>query len=167
MRKCKGCKRWLDLSTFRKTLRTERNQYLSTTCHACHLKNKRQIRKLRTFHAPTSTNCQLCGRGGRQLVLDHCHESGDFRGFICSPCNRGLGLLGDDVDGLLQALLYLKNGSGSQFEPRIGVSGARRFVCSYEEERSESYESSSSGSSQISGTQTDVSPASTVDGADC
>ena len=161
MRKCKGCKRWLDPSTFRKTLKTERNQYLSTTCKTCKLKHERQIRKLRKTHVPKTTNCQLCGRDGRQLVLDHCHESGEFRGFICSPCNRGLGLLGDDVDGLLQALLYLKNGSSSRIESIIGFSGSGRFVCGCQTQGSQGNEGSSSGSSQISGTQTDVSSSST------
>ena len=161
MRRCSSCKRWLDLGTFHKAFRTEHKQYLSSTCHTCHLKNKQQIRKLRKTHVPTNTKCQLCGRAGRQLVLDHCHESGEFRGFICSPCNRGLGLLGDDVDGLLQALLYLKNGSGSRIEPGVGLSGAGCAVCRCETQRFECNESTSSGSSQSSGTQTDFSSSST------
>lgn len=31
--------------------------------------------------------CAMCGYDRRNLVLDHCHESGLARGFLCSPCN--------------------------------------------------------------------------------
>jgi hypothetical protein len=31
--------------------------------------------------------CAMCGRDGEKLVLDHCHETGLARGFLCSPCN--------------------------------------------------------------------------------
>lgn len=31
--------------------------------------------------------CAMCGYDDCRLVLDHCHESGLARGFLCSPCN--------------------------------------------------------------------------------
>lgn len=31
--------------------------------------------------------CALCGKGGRYLVTDHCHESGLKRGLLCWGCN--------------------------------------------------------------------------------
>ena len=43
-----------------------------------------------------------------QLVLDHCHETNIFRGWLCSPCNRAIGALGDNVQGLERAVAYLK-----------------------------------------------------------
>ena len=39
--------------------------------------------------------------------LDHDHESGEFRGWLCKQCNTGLGNLGDDLDSLLRAVQYL------------------------------------------------------------
>ena len=40
--------------------------------------------------------------------LDHTHDgSNTFRGWLCSNCNRGIGALGDDVHGVLNALNYL------------------------------------------------------------
>ena len=48
------------------------------------------------------------GRNPGRLVVDHDHVSGLVRGLICSPCNTGLGLLGDDPLKLEAAVLYLK-----------------------------------------------------------
>jgi hypothetical protein len=62
-----------------------------------------------------NSSCKLCNRlepGGKsngRFIVDHCHISGEFRGLICYPCNRGLGMLGDTVEGLEKALNYLKS----------------------------------------------------------
>lgn len=56
------------------------------------------------------TKCAICGgvqNGKGRLHVDHCHEQGLFRGFLCSGCNCGLGLFKDDVGVLQQAIDYL------------------------------------------------------------
>lgn len=40
--------------------------------------------------------------------VDHCHTTGKVRGLLCSSCNRGLGLLGDNVESIQKALDYLR-----------------------------------------------------------
>lgn len=50
--------------------------------------------------------CELCGVT-KNLVPDHCHKTVRMRGWICSKCNTGLGLLGDDYDGICRAVAYL------------------------------------------------------------
>ena len=45
---------------------------------------------------------------GQKLHLDHCHQTEAYRGHLCSSCNRGIGLLGDDIEGVQQAVNYLK-----------------------------------------------------------
>lgn len=53
--------------------------------------------------------CESCGQTNRRrLVLDHCHETGAVRGVLCSACNSGIGLLGDNVEGLRRAIEYLE-----------------------------------------------------------
>ena len=53
-------------------------------------------------------NCHLCNNDKLPLRVDHCHETGRVRGFICTPCNTGLGKLGDNIEGLERALGYLR-----------------------------------------------------------
>ena len=46
-----------------------------------------------------------CGREPKVLQLEHCHKTGEFRGWACNRCNAALGRLGDDMDALQE---YLK-----------------------------------------------------------
>jgi hypothetical protein len=62
---------------------------------------------------PAPTLCECCGgppRGGphNRLVLDHCHITGIFRGWLCDLCNRGIGMLGDLPVGAHAAVNYLE-----------------------------------------------------------
>jgi len=63
--------------------------------------------------------CQLCGitedELGKKLVIDHCHQTGRFRGWICSFCNSGLGYFRDSEIILQKAIGYL-NDSRRQHE---------------------------------------------------
>lgn len=54
--------------------------------------------------------CAICDRA-TTLVVDHCHETGNIRGLLCSTCNQGIGLLKDDPEICVNAARYLrKNG---------------------------------------------------------
>ena len=44
----------------------------------------------------------------RKLVVDHCHKTGEVRGLLCTMCNKGIGLLGDNAKSVLAAYEYLK-----------------------------------------------------------
>ena len=54
--------------------------------------------------------CAICGcqQSEKMLAVDHDHVTGLVRGLLCSPCNAGLGSLGDSVTGLKRAIDYLK-----------------------------------------------------------
>ena len=63
------------------------------------------------YTAPIGTVCGVCGKSpssGNGLVFDHCHENNIFRGYCCNSCNRSIGVLGDNIDGILRVLNYLK-----------------------------------------------------------
>lgn len=57
--------------------------------------------------------CDICGRAENgqweSLNIDHCHKSGNFRGMLCSKCNKGIGLLRDDPEILRKAIIYLEH----------------------------------------------------------
>ncbi len=58
---------------------------------------------------PEPTHCECCGNlpGNRAMHLDHCHVTGAFRGWLCTKCNSGIGMLGDNSDGIEKASAYL------------------------------------------------------------
>ena len=76
--------------------------------------------KSRGYAAPTITvdellqteqhRCQICHRGKHivgKLCLDHDHKTGEFRGWLCDLCNRGLGYFYDNPSHLRRAAAYL------------------------------------------------------------
>ena len=56
--------------------------------------------------------CKICNRSekevGKALRVDHCHKTGKVRGLLCSKCNTLLGMAGDSVEVLKEAINYLK-----------------------------------------------------------
>lgn len=54
--------------------------------------------------------CAICGGGhnGRgRFAFDHEHQTGKFRGLLCSKCNTAIGLLNDDRQLVYRAMKYL------------------------------------------------------------
>jgi hypothetical protein len=59
--------------------------------------------------------CALCRgqfKSDRDRHVDHCHETGRVRGILCFSCNKGLGLLGDNIEGMRRAINYLAAQAG-------------------------------------------------------
>jgi hypothetical protein len=42
------------------------------------------------------------------FCVDHCHATNNVRGLLCSNCNRALGLFGDNITNLKNAINYLE-----------------------------------------------------------
>lgn len=59
---------------------------------------------------PVDNTCKICGSNEHRLVLDHCHNSKKFRGWICNYCNVALGQFKDNIETLKKAIEYLENG---------------------------------------------------------
>jgi len=99
-------------------------------CRDCWNLYQNILRNLKKDHPyPVDHRCDICGKseddlpsnfGGagrgnkgfsRRITpwrLDHCHETGGFRGFLCSNCNTGLGAFKDDAAILMNAISYLE-----------------------------------------------------------
>ena len=95
---------------------------IKRTCKSCKNGHKRVLAKLRKENAYPDENheCFICERTLQEVsrtgqvrmknwVLDHCHETETFRGWICHHCNTGLGGFKDDLNILQNAITYLKN----------------------------------------------------------
>lgn len=83
------------------------------TCKKCINSNGNVVRKLKknNLRPKLGTPCENCKKPITKLnefQLDHDHEQGYFRGWLCRKCNVGIGNLGDTIEGLERALKYLK-----------------------------------------------------------
>ena len=57
------------------------------------------------------SKCAICQvkllPSGYGTHLDHCHNTGKLREFLCTNCNRGLGHFQDSIPNLIKAAWYL------------------------------------------------------------
>jgi hypothetical protein len=87
--------------------------YRRKECRECRTISRRQHARLLSENLAPPEACQCC-KNVTRLVLDHCHVTGSLRGYLCEPCNRGIGMLGDTEASLQRAMRYL-------VQPRIKV----------------------------------------------
>ena len=104
MRTCRRCLRVQHLDRFYPDKRTGKTGW----CKDC-FRIYNQMKKYGVAVTPADA-CAICG-STEYLNVDHCHQTGDFRGVLCAPCNRGLGQFRDDVNLLRAAMRYLDLGS--------------------------------------------------------
>lgn len=91
-----------------------------TRCKSCKKGHTKIIKKLRAENPlpPDDYRCPVCQRDIKELgrygqrymsswVLDHCHNTNTFRGWLCKNCNMGLGMFKDSKDYMQRALDYL------------------------------------------------------------
>ena len=87
---------------------------VNTNCRSCaQLRSKERSaikKKFKDIKPPEfGQPCECCGKPvTRNWQLDHCHDTGDFRGWLCKQCNTGLGNLGDNLQSLQLAVEYLQ-----------------------------------------------------------
>jgi hypothetical protein len=53
--------------------------------------------------------CKVCNEepGDKKLAVDHCHDTGEVRGLLCSRCNTALGLLREDKNIMKSLMEYI------------------------------------------------------------
>jgi hypothetical protein len=118
---CSLCQERLDISNFHK--RTYKSGKVGTQpkCKKCSTINRRQYYKpheaARRRHSLTEeeyaelmgvSECQICSSPMPRKCIDHDHETNEVRGVLCHSCNRGIGLLGDNIATLQNAINYLQ-----------------------------------------------------------
>ena len=90
-------------------------------CRSCARDQSRLIKHLKTLHyyPDKDYTCPICDRAIQEIsrkgqkmlkswVLDHCHDTETFRGWLCFNCNTGLGAFKDDLHKVKKAVEYLE-----------------------------------------------------------
>ena len=105
-KKCKICGEQKDISEFHKN-----GSWTRPECAACNRERQKNYHALRRQQKTPElgTPCECCGRTDEKLCWDHCHNTQEHRGWLCSNCNTGIGELGDNISGVQQALDYLES----------------------------------------------------------
>lgn len=110
---CVKCGKRKNKKSFPKHIRYKDG--FDTRCKKC-VKSASKIRsKLHKISPPKPESCPICERIPENFKkpnkwhLDHDPETSEFRGWLCETCNMSLGLLGDNISGLVSALNYLLN----------------------------------------------------------
>ena len=103
-KKCKICGKVKDISRFYKNAAWRRPE-----CTNCFNEIQNQYSKLRKNYTTPElgTPCECCGKTDEILQWDHCHETQSHRGWLCYSCNTGIGKLGDNLEGVTNAMNYL------------------------------------------------------------
>ena len=108
-------RQWRERNAERRKAYRQREKMLQRAAHVKRQYNLSQL-DLYTLRKQQGDLCAICRKaetaqvnGVRQdLSIDHDHKTGAVRGLLCRRCNRGLGALGDNIDGLKRALAYLE-----------------------------------------------------------
>ena len=70
-------------------------------------RQQRNSRRLPMETRPCPQLCEWAGCVRAATTLDHCHDTGAFRGWLCREHNVGLGKIGDNAAALRAGLDYL------------------------------------------------------------
>lgn len=98
-------------------------QSYCSSCHSSYAKTLYRLKKDNPI--PDDHKCEICGKSSVELrprlnkhglelncwFLDHDHQNGRFRGYLCMNCNLGLGKFMDDPEILANAIKYLSQNS--------------------------------------------------------
>ena len=108
---CNTCKKYFNQKNFHTA---QCNNYdirrLRTQCKFCYNteRHNRRYKVKLTIAYPEDNKCQNCKKIKKKLVLDHCHKTFSHRGWLCINCNAAYGSFGDNIEGLQNAINYLK-----------------------------------------------------------
>jgi hypothetical protein len=117
-KKCIKCEKYLTEDNF--SIRSD-GGFRRTVCKTCSNKHKNIVKDLKKQYPPPEEKTYICpiclrgydeckGMGGRCFptwVLDHCHDTLTFRGYLCHNCNKGV--FRDKIELYERKVKYLKD----------------------------------------------------------
>lgn len=118
---CNICHKLLDINEFSKNQNAKNNRPVRRpSCKCCRIKidgvnvkgsDKESFLSIKPIF--TKFTCPVCNKTTipnltSKIVLDHNHNDGVIRGWICDSCNTGLGRFKDDIMLLKNAISYLE-----------------------------------------------------------
>ena len=111
LRKCSACYQFFTADSFplNGTKNANGHSYLYQACKTCYKKIRKERRYVAKNAPPRPDECDCCNLKTDKLTIDHKHGTRIFRGFLCNTCNIGHGFLGDTLEGVLRAAIYLEN----------------------------------------------------------
>ena len=117
MSECKECHKILSITAFTTHYsRSDGAWYLKKLCRQCVTVIDQELRVARKNAPPKPERCDCCHKKEEKLQIDHLHGSNTFRGWLCRNCNSGMGTLGDSLEGILQAAIFLEKDKGKIIE---------------------------------------------------
>ena len=109
VQECKECHKILPLGAFTThDLRADGAYRIRKICRECSHQVWKEQRVVRKNAPPRPDRCDCCYKD-KKLQVDHIHGTFTFRGWLCRLCNTGIGAVGDTLEGMLQAAIYLEN----------------------------------------------------------
>lgn len=95
--------------------------YVNKKCSDCRKlylvhkkKSTENVKRLNIIRPTPSVDkpyrCDCCDKNiftTKTIQLDHCHETGLFRGWLCKECNISMGNLGDNILGIMRVVRYM------------------------------------------------------------
>ena len=97
LKTCAECKRSLSILKYNVSMTDYYGRaYTKKICVDCDGHHRKIISNIKKEYAGTKPDkCMLCEIENDQLEVDHCHETGGVRGYICQKCNIIEGMIRD------------------------------------------------------------------------
>ena len=117
---CNICHKLLNTTEFARNQNNINRPVRRPSCQECRriLEGKTPTPKEKRKWSSTKPNyepfeCPICGKRtiagvSSKVVLDHDHQTGAIRGWICDSCNTGIGRFKDDIELIKSAIKFLE-----------------------------------------------------------
>lgn len=108
---CKDCGTEQPLDNFDpQYFRSDGSKSHRNTCKICRRHQQKVVRSLLKDNGPPPDICECCGNVSSDsinIVVDHCHTTDKFRGWLCNSCNVASGHLGDKPETIMKLYKYV------------------------------------------------------------